>query len=280
MSSTAVQKQVGHTIVQLPHERQRLRDVVPARVLEIGEQRLAHVGGVDGAGHPGGCAVDHGPSGLTVGIVGGPQRQLVEELGAALAPGADKEAVLAVEQLRQREIEAVLGAGAGAHRRAEAGGSRVAAVDGHDERAVAAGCVVSVDVRAAREDAVLDADRSEVAGADAEKGERLGRRRLRLDRHAPVPPGAPEAQPRREEELLPGVRTDREAEAGLIVAAVQPVAAALGLVRPADRQVGGRLELRVDDRPVAHARPHHAVAACPQRLHESLESVEPDERIA
>ena len=51
-SSAEVQKQVGQTIVQLPHDRHRLGDVVPARMLGVLVEQGADVRGVHRAAHP------------------------------------------------------------------------------------------------------------------------------------------------------------------------------------------------------------------------------------
>ena len=113
----------------------------------------------------------------------------------------------------------------------------------------------------------------QLAGAHAEERERLalGRRLLDLERAVRVAARPPEPDARREQELLPRVRADRVAEARLVVAALEPVAAGLLLVRPADRQLGADVEVVVDDRPVADGRPEHAVAAVAQRADQHLE---------
>ena len=72
--------------------------------------------------------------GVEVGSAAARARQLGEDLGAALGADLDEEAVLAVEDLRQREVVAGLGLGPGPHRDAEAGAARLEAVDGDDER--------------------------------------------------------------------------------------------------------------------------------------------------
>ena len=102
-----------------------------------------------------------------------------------------------------------------------------AAVDGDEERAVAAAGVVALDVGALEEDAVLDRDRVQVARAHAEQRERPLRRRL-LDelRCAAVVAAArlPEPHARGQQVALPRVRADRVAEARLVGAALEAVA--------------------------------------------------------
>ena len=166
-----------------------------------------------------------------------PPRQLREHLGAALAADLDEEAVPAVEDLGQREVVACLGLRTGAHRDAEAGAGGLEAVDGDDERVLAARRVVAVGVAAAEEDAVLDRDRVQLAGAHADERERRILERLLLDLEAAVAaPRPPEPDARRKQELLPRVRADRVAEARLVLAPLEPVGAGVLDVRPADRQ--------------------------------------------
>ena len=154
--------------------------------------------------------------------------------------------MLAVEQLRQREVVAGLGLRPRAHRRAEAGAARLEAVDGDEEGAVAARRVVAVDVRAADEDAVLDLDRVQLARAHADERERRLVERLLLDRRCAVavPARAPEPDARREEKALPRVRADRVAEARVVGAPLEPVRAAVLPVGPADRKLVGRRRAR------------------------------------
>jgi hypothetical protein len=174
--------------------------------------------------------------------------------------------VLAVEQLGQREIVAGVRSRAGVHRDAEAGVARLRAVDGDDEGIMAAGLVVGVGVGVADEHLVLDEDRSEVAGADAEEG--VARPLLLLllvsDRAVLRALRLPEGQVGREQVVLPGVRAVVEAEEGIVVTFVEPVGAALLFVGQSLRKVGHRGDLLVDDRAVSDARTDHRVAAVGQ----------------
>ena len=81
----------------------------------------------------------------------------------------------------------------------------------------------------------------------------------------------PQPHARREQEALPRRRPDRVAEARFVVAALEPVATAVLDVRPADRQLGGGVELLVDDRAVAHGRADDGVAAGGQSGDERVE---------
>ena len=89
----------------------------------------------------------------TIGLLGGPGGELGQHLFAGRAAGLDEEPVLALEDLGQREVVALLDARAGVHRDAEARGGGLAAVDGDDEDPAAPGGVVAVDELAAGEDA-------------------------------------------------------------------------------------------------------------------------------
>ena len=149
-SSTEVQKQVGQTIVQLPQDRQRLGDVVPARVLGVVVEQVADVGGVHAAGPSGATArVDDLARPRPSSAAGCRPRASRSSTAAPRSlPGRDEEPVLAVEQLGQREVVARVRARAGAHRHAEAGAARVGADDGDEEGGLAPGGVAGVRVRA------------------------------------------------------------------------------------------------------------------------------------
>jgi hypothetical protein len=172
--------------------------------------------------------------------------------------------VLAVEQLREREVVALLDARPGVHRDTEARGGRLTAVDRDDEDPAAPGGVVAVDELAAGEDLVLDRDRVQLARAHPDEGERRLVERLLLDdRRAAVRPRAPEPEAGREEELLPRVRPDGVAEARVVLTALKAVGPRLLPVGPADRELSRALELVVDDRAVAHRGAEHPEAPAP-----------------
>ena len=182
--------------------------------------------------------------------------------------------MLAVEDLGQREVVARVRLRPGAHRDAEAGAAGLEAVHGDDERVLAARRVVAVGVAAAEEHLVLDRDPVQLARAHADERERPVLERFLLDLEAVVPAlRTPEPDAGRQEELLPRVRADRVAEARLVVAALEPVAAGVLIVGPADRQIRGRVEVVVDDRAVPHGRADDAEAAAGERLQEAVEGL-------
>ena len=99
-------------------------DVVPARMLEVAREQVAEVEGLHRAAHLVGGGRNRLLRGLEVGRDRRAAGELGEHLGTAVAAGLDEEPVLAVEELRQREVGARLDLGTGAHRRAEAGRRR------------------------------------------------------------------------------------------------------------------------------------------------------------
>ena len=108
-----------------------------------------------------------------------------------------------VDELGHRQVEPGLDAGTAAHRRAEAGRARLSALDRDDERAVAPSTVDRVDVVAAGQHPVQDADRAHVARAHAEQGV-PGRSAALAGRHAAGRPvRRPQPRPRRVEHGLP-----------------------------------------------------------------------------
>ncbi len=276
-SSTVRQKQVGQTRVQLPQVRQRVATSSQRSFSRLRASRSRMSVTSSRAAHLLGSARDRGAGRLEVCGLRRPARQLGEDLRAALGADLDEQAVRAVEDLGQREVVAGLGLRPGPHRDAEAGAGRLEAVHGDDERVLAPCGVVAVGVAAAEEDPVLDRDPVELAGAHSDQGERGVLERLLLDLEAVVASlRAPEPDARREQELLPRVRADRVAEARLVVAALEPVGARVLAVLPADRELGGRLEILVDDRAVPDCRPDDAEASTGQRLQEAVEGLRLD----
>ncbi len=217
-----------------------LGDDVPVRALEVAREQGVDAVGLEAAGHLAGGAGDdlRAPRDVAGGCRA--RRQLGEHGLAGGRAGADEEAVVAVEELGQGEVEAVGRSGPAAQRGAEAEVRGVAAVDGDDEHVGAPRGVVGVLEAAAEEHAVLDRDRRDLARLHAEKRRRLRRRRLLLDRESAVAAARlPEAHARGQELALPRVRPDRVAEDGVVVAPREPVGAGRLLVRPAGGEVGG-----------------------------------------
>ena len=174
----------------------------------------------------------------------------------------------AVENLRQGKVVARLSLGTAAHRDAETRAAWLEAIDSDDERVFSARRVVAVDELALDQDAVLNRDSLELAGANAEEGERRIVGRLLLDLETALPTlSPPEAQARRQQKLLPRVGPDGIAETGLVVSSLEAVAPRGLLVGPADRKLCGRRELVVDDRPLANRWPENAKSTLTKRDH-------------
>ena len=248
------------------------RHFVPTRVLEIAGEQL-------------GDALDvHGPAHLLDRALGAPRgrleidrasllgRQHLKHVPAPLRARLDRERMPAIFQyLCQREVETRLGARAGVHGHAEAGPSRLAAVHGDQKRPLAVRPIQGVGVH---EDFVLNRDRVELAGSHAQERVRRGVERLGPERESlRLSIGLPEASPRREQELLPGVRTNRVAEQSGVIAPFQPIGAAVLPVGPAFGQVRRGVDFVVDDRAVADRRPDDAVPATGERVQQMLEVV-------
>ena len=228
--------------------------------------------GLEAAGHLAGGAGDDLRAPRDVAGRCRTRRQLVEHGLAGGRARADEEAMVAVEKLGQGEVEAVGRSGPAVHRGAEAEIRGVAAVDGDDEHVGASRGIVGVLEAAAEEHAVLDRDRRHLARLHAEKRRRLRRSRLLLDRESTVAAARlPEADARRQQLALPGVRPDRVAEDGVVVAPREPVGTGGLLVRPACREVGGPGDLVEDDRAVTWGRADDAIAASAERLEQRTE---------
>ena len=150
------------------------------------------------------------------------------------------------------------------------------AVHGDDERPRAPRLVVTLDEPPLDEHPVLDRDCVQLAGANAEEGEwrpSLGPGSSSIVSSPSLVRARNQADARREEELLPGVRPHGIAEAGrVLLAPGEAVAAPVPARLSTDRQVGRRVDpLVVDDRTVPEPRAEHEVPAPPEYANERLE---------
>ena len=180
----------------------------------------------------------------------------------------------AVEDLGEGEVVPRLRLRAGAHRDAEARSARLEAVDGDDERVLAPGGVVALDVAGPpRKTRSWIVDRVQLARADAQNATPLvdAGSSSTSKVAALAPPRLPQPDAGREEKLLPGVRPDRVAEARSSSRRSRPVARRLLHLGPPDRKLGRRGEVVVDDRAVPDGRPEHAVPAPGQSGDERLQ---------
>ena len=244
-----------------------LGDLRPVRVVEAGHQPSGQALDRDRVADRLAHGRDRRPTLPHPIVAGRRQRQPLGQRPAARGGRPHEEPVI---ELGQDEVGVVAGdLGAGAHRGAEARGPGDRALDRDDQRRPPAGRVVGVRDRALHQDPVLDAQRRQLAAAHAEEGQRPG---IRLDglecRPVAVPPGPPDRDAGRERVALPAGRTHRVAERPLAVALRDPVPARRLLVTPADRQVGRRRDLVVDDRPVLDGGGDDRAALVVERLDE------------
>ena len=232
-------------------------------------------------------AVDHAPHLLlgllgdcdcrrSVAVRGGSDRKHGEHVTPAVGAGLDDEAMLALGDLGEGEVEARPGPRPGTHGRTEAGATGYAAVDHDHEGPGPAQRVVALDILALEEDAILDCDRVEIARTGTQERQRpLGSWILDEHRHAVVARrGLPQADSGWEELLLPRMRADRPPEDGRVVAPPQPRARGFVIGRPPVREVVGRGDLVEHDRRVTHGRSDDPVALGLQGRDERREPVE------
>ncbi len=254
------------------------RDVVPARMVEVGEQQRVHPLLLHLASHGARGARDDRLRRPMVRICRRAARQAGKERGARLAARLHQEgAIRACRDLGQSEIEPGGRLRPGSHRDAEAGAARGAAIDRDDEGRGAPRLVVGIDMRAFQEHAVLDRDGMQVTGADADEGEALGARRLGGDGHrVAVAARARQAQHRRVQEALPRMRPDGISEQRVILAPGEAVGTAVLRVGPACRQIGDRGDVVIDDSLVAQRGADDAEAAAAQRRKQGVEPVAVD----
>ena len=233
--------------------------------------------GVEVSTHPADGGVDdRGGSGV-VGLGGRGRREAVEDVGATRAAGADEEAVATgVEQLGQCEVEPLARVRPGVHGGAEAGAAGVAAGDRDDERWPRVGrCSGRRLHRAVAQHAVVDGDGVQVARPHAEQRER---RRLVGGRGLSVGAGAAEPLAGGEQQRLPRLRADDEAEEGVVTAVAQSVAGAVLLVADAAREVVDPGDRSRGDDAVMDGRPHHGPAVAAQEVEQRLQAVGAENR--
>jgi len=131
--------------------------------------------------------------------------QLGQDRASSVRSSLDQKAVFFLaEHLREREIEAGFGLGAGIHRNTEAGSTGNRAVYRDDECILAPCAVMRIDLCALQKDLILYGDRVEIAGADSNESETLVRIRF-WDNTPParIAFSAPQAQHWRVQKLLP-----------------------------------------------------------------------------
>ncbi len=122
------------------------------------------------------------------------------------------------------------------------------------------------------EGAILHGHGRQLAGAHAQK--RVRWLVVGDVRHLPVVAGTMRFDydgVRRKQKPLPGMRSDRVAEPGIVVAALQPVTAARLFVGPSARQIVDRADLVIDDRLLRNGGAYDVVALSPEQIKQFLE---------
>src|SRR5581483_12498398 len=104
---------------------------------------------VQRASHSSGGGLDRRRRGGVVAVRRRLRGKLGEYFGAAFGAHLDEEPVLAVEQLREREVVARLDLRPGPHRGAEARAAGLEAIDGDDERSGPSRVVVAIGMEPA-----------------------------------------------------------------------------------------------------------------------------------
>ncbi len=245
-----------------------VRDLRPARVLELRLDSLAEALDRQRVAHqlPGANRDGRGIGLLLAGRRG--QLHPSEELAAGNGAGPHHETVV---QLGHGKVVAGMDVRTGPHRTAETGGRRGRALDRDDERGEAAGHEVVVDERALGQHAILDPQRGDVTGTDAEEREPRHLRLRRLeDEGIPGPTSAAERDHGREGVALPARRGGRVVECPRRPVP-EPVVARALLVGHALGQVRRTLDLVVDDRAVLDGGRDDLATLGPQLLDQSVE---------
>ena len=254
------------------------RHLVPAGVFEVAKQQVADALGVEAARrglarlslagvHPRGQLLRHGLRGSDLGgratalnrlrVSGGQDRTPL--LRSHLAGESTR--LVATSVLGESEVEGMAHRRARAHRVAEAGGHRAAAVHRHDEKLLPPGCVGGIDMLAPHEHTVLNPERLEVAGPHANHGQgRLVVSQILLRPRATRPRESGDRFPGRKQKVLERVGAHHVIKGAGLRVEPQPIVAAVLLVEPAGREVMGRSQVAEHHRPVGHLRPHNAVA--------------------
>ncbi len=255
-------------------------DLRPVRVVEVGEQPCRQAVGVDRVANRASCGGDGGRGRGPVLGVGRGQRESIGERLPGRGPDPDDESVI---ELGQCDVEPVANLGTGSHRGAEAGRRCGHAFDGHDERIRPPRGVVGIDRRTVLQDAVLDAEGGELAGAHAQ--ERVGDLRAfdgREGDRTAVSPADRQRHAWREREPLPGGRADDVVEQPVAATLHEPVLARRLVGRDAVRQLVHAVDLVVHHGAVAGRRSDDPASVRGELVEERLEigSREPADGVA
>ena len=244
-------------------------DLGPARRVELRHEPVAEARRLDRVPDRGADAGDRLDGGDRLVESGRADRQPGQQLRAGRRAGLHDEAG---GDLGEGEVVAAPHLGAGLHGRTEAGRRGGRALHGHHQRGASAQLVVRLDEGAPEEDAVLDAERRELAGPNAEEGELRDLRLRRPEADLSVDRGSDrERHDRREGEALPARGANDVAEREAVAALDQAVAARPLLVAPTLRQIVDGRDLVVDDRLVRDRGTDQASAILAEEVEQVLE---------
>ena len=266
---TLVQKQVGHTRVQLAHARHRSATSAQRGWSSAPRSRSGRPSVATGSPMRRADGRDLGDRGGLVVVGGRGQVQALEDRGPGRAAGPDREPIV---EFGEDEVGAVADFRPGAHRGAEAGAGGAGALDGHHQGGVAAGRVIGIAERAGPHRAVLDPEGRELACPDAEEGDRRRRFHDRHDGHRSTLARRPcERHEGWMREALPGGQRDAVVERPLAPAIRQAVLARRRFAPPAHRELGGAPDLVVDDRAVDDRGAKHPTALAAERIEQAVQ---------
>ncbi len=246
-----------------------LTDVIPAGMLKVLVEKIFDPVGVDAPRLLVRSFANPGFHLLNILFADWRYFHLRQYLGPAVAAGLHKKAVsLFSVQFCEGQIESPGNARPGSHRRAETSWCSPRALHGDDEFAGAALFVCWIAELIVEQNAVLHRDGRQFAGSNSQKCERAMGSRFIIQNSERFPLALGEAEPhiRRVEIFFPALWSHRIAKEGLIPAPLKPVVSRFLLVGPAGRQLFGKCNAVVYDRPVPHSRRHYFVTPVEQHL--------------
>src|SRR6516164_1116376 len=251
-------------------------DVVPARMIVVAIEQILDAGGVHRPAHLARRTGHRLLRRYQIFRSRLPARHLYQDLGAAFRPDLDQKLVAAAFQgFGQRQVEPERGLGPRLHRHAEAGPSRLSAVDRDNDRSFSSGLISGVHMLPVEEHPILDRDGVQLAGANADE-RKLGWLLAILRDLKPAiarAVGLPQPRGGRKQKLLPRVGTHSVAKQGPVGPGLEAVGPPILLVGPPRGEIGGRPDLVVNDRAIPHGGAHQPVVSATKGREERLETV-------
>ena len=240
----------------------------PAGVVQLKLEPLADAGHRKRLSHlrPHRLHVVHG--GARFSVARAARRQLGHDRRAFGRAGMHDEAFV---DLGHQDVVPAADFGTRAHRGAEARARGGGALDGDDERGRPAGAEILVGELATEEDAILDAQGGDLAGADTQERQLWSVGCGLLEAERPGSMGSGDRQIGWEGEPLPRGRADRVAEDPLVRPGLEAVTSGRLFVPPTSRQLRCRLDLVIDDRAFSDSRADDAPTGAAQAIDERAE---------